>query len=175
MILSAKKMKTTQTISESKIDEVLASIFASGDPIVKEAYSGFDQPTKTFPTLQALRDDIDYTPGRGRKFFYYSIYYPEANGIVLEKRIDLKPGAVKNHTHRFSQEGWGLIYLQITFKYPGAVECRIAVSSEKRANNWADTLDRLGEPDLWDWEVIKVHAGRVTRLLRKLGKQQAEQ
>ncbi|MFM7180729.1 MAG: hypothetical protein ACKO2G_04605 [Verrucomicrobiales bacterium] len=124
---SVKKMQTTKTISESQIDEVLTSIFASGGPIVKEAYSGFDQPTKIFPTLQALREDIDYTPGQGRKFFYYSIYYPEANVFVLEKRVDLKPGAVKNHTHRFSQEGWGLICLQITFKYPGAAECRIAL------------------------------------------------
>jgi hypothetical protein len=168
-------MQTTQTISESQLDDVLASIFDSGDPVVKEAYSDFDAPTNTFPTLEALRNDIDYTPGQKRKFFYYSIYYPAARGSVLEKRIELKPGAVKNHTHRFCQEGWGLVFLQITFDHPGTVECRVAVNSEKRANNWSDTIDRFGDLDAWDWDVIKLHAGRLTRLLRKLGKQEAEQ
>ena len=167
-------MQTTQTISESQVDVVLASIFASGDPIVKEAYSDFDTPTKAFPTLESLRADIDYTPGQKRKFFYYSIYFPAANGFVLEKRIELKPGAVKNHTHRFCQEGWGLIFLQITFAQPGTVECRVAVNSETRANNWAETLDRLGNPDQWDWAEIKSHAGRLIRIVRKLAKQQAE-
>lgn len=168
-------MQTTQAISESQLDDVLTSIFASGHPVVKEAYSDFDASTKVFPTLESLQEHIDYTSGQKRKFFYYAIYYPAANGLVVEKRIELKPGAVKNHTHRFCQEGWGLVFLQITFEHPGAVECRLAVNSEKRANNWADTTDRLGDPDSWNWEVIKLHAGRLTRLLRKLGKQQAEQ
>lgn len=167
-------MQTTQTISESQVDEVLTSIFATGDPVVKEAYSDFDTSTKVFPTLESLREDIDYTSGQKRKFFFYAIYYPAANGLVVEKRIELKPGAPGNHRHRFCQEGWGLIFLQIKFKHPGAVECRLAVNSEKRANNWADTIDRLGDPRSWDWEVVKLHAGRMTRLLRKLGKQQAE-
>jgi hypothetical protein len=168
-------MQTTQSISESQLDDVLASVFASGDPVVKEAYSDFDASTKVFPTLESLREDFHYTPGQKRKFFYYAIYYPAANGLVVEKRIELKPGAVKNHTHRFCQEGWGLVFLQITSKHPGAVECRVAVNSEKRANKWADTIDRFGDPDAWDWDVIKLHAGRLTRLLRKLGKQRAEQ
>ncbi len=167
-------MQTTQTISESQVDDVLASIFASGHPTVKEAYSDFDSPTKIFPTKESLRDDIDFTPEQNRKFFFYSIYYPAANGFVLEKRIELKPGAVKDHTHRFYQEGWGLIFLQLTFKRPGSVECHVTVNSETRANNWAETLDRLGNPDQWDWDVIKLHAGRLIRLIRKLAKQEAE-
>jgi hypothetical protein len=168
-------MQTTQIISESQIYDVLASVFALGDPIVKEAYSEFDAPTKTFPTLESLRADIDYTPGQERKFFYYSIYCPTAKGFVLEKRIELKPGAVKNRTHRFCQEGWGLIFLQITFKHPGTVECRVEVNSETKASNWAETQDRLGNPDEWDWAEIKLHAGRLIRLVRKLGKQRAAQ
>lgn len=149
------------------------SIYASGDPVVKEAYSNFDSPTKTFPTVQSLRDDIDYTYSQKREFFYYSIYYPAAKGFVLEKRIELKPGAVKNHTHRFSQEGWGLIYLQLTFKHPEAFEYRVAVNSETRANNCAEMHEGLRDPDGWEWDVIKFHSGRLIRLVRKLAKQQA--
>ncbi len=157
------------------MSEVLASIYASGEPIVKQAYSDYDAPTKTFPSLQSLQDDIACVPEQKRKFFHYAIYYPAARGFVLEKRIELKPGAVKNHTHRFSQEGWGLIFLQITFKDAGNVECCVLANSETRANNWSVTLARLGAPDRWDWVVVKHHAGRLIRFVRKLAKQQAEQ
>lgn len=167
-------MQTTQLITRDGIGELLTCIFASGAPIVREAYSEFGRCTRAFPTLQSLRENIILGLEQGKTFFHYAIYYPEAKGFVLERRIELKPGAVKSHTHRFSQEGWGLIFLQITLKGPAVVECRIAVNSETRANNWQDTLDRLKEPALWNWEVVNRYGGRLTRLVRKLAKQQAE-
>jgi hypothetical protein len=45
------------------------------------------------------------------------------------------------------------------------------VNSEERAHNWSDTYPDLKSPDLWDWAVVKKKAGRLIRLLRKLGKQ----
>lgn len=173
---SAKiRMQTTQYISAAQLDEVLRSVFASGSPIVKQASSDFDQPIRVFPTVEALREDMQYTPSSKQAFFSYSIYYPEAKGIVTERRIDLKPGAVPGHTHRFAPQGWGLIQLQCGFRHFPSVECRIAVNSDVRAQNWAATCPEMGSPDLWDWHVVNRHAGRLVRLLRKLTKQEAEQ
>ncbi|MCB1099808.1 MAG: hypothetical protein KDN22_29845 [Verrucomicrobiae bacterium] len=168
-------MQTTQHISHSQLDEVIDSIFSSGSPVVKQASSDFDSPTKAFPTADDLREDLRFIPDQKQRFKCYAIYYPEAGGMVSERRIDLKPGAVPGHTHRFSQEGWGLIQLQCNHRNYPSIECRVAVNSDVRAQNWSDTYPEMGSPDLWDWDVIKRHAGRLTRLLRKLAKQPAEQ
>ncbi|MEZ5327004.1 MAG: hypothetical protein R3F19_18290 [Verrucomicrobiales bacterium] len=167
-------MQTTQRISTAQLDVVVESVFASGSPVVKQAASDFDQPTKTFPSIEALRDDMKFTPGQKRASYLYSIYYPEAKGAVSERRIDLSPGAVPGHTHRFSPQGWGLIQFQCTFRDFPSIECRVAVNSDVRAQNWSDTYPEMGSPDLWDWKVVNLHAGRLVRLLRKLAKQ-AEQ
>lgn len=168
-------MQTTQHISPSQLDEVIDSVFASGSPVVKQESSDFDSPTKTFPTADDLREDLRFIPDQKQRFKCYAIYYPDAGGTVSERRIDLKPGAVPGHTHRFSQEGWGLIHLQCNQRDYPSIECRVAVNSDVRAHNWSDTCPEMGAPDLWDWDVIKRHAGRLTRLLRKLAKQRAEQ
>jgi len=168
-------MQTTQHISTSQLDEVLRSVFASGSPIVKQATSDFDQPIRVFPTVESLREYMQYTAVSKQAFFSYSIYYPEGKGIVTERRIDLKPGAVPGHTHRFAPQGWGLIQLQCGFRNFPSLECRVAVNSDVRAQNWSATYPEMGSPDLWNWEVVNRHAGRLVRLLRKLAKQEAEQ
>jgi len=167
-------MQTTQLISAAQLDEVAESVFASGSPVVKQSSSDFDTPTKSFPSFDDLRDDLRFTPGQKLGFRCYSIYYPDAKGVVSERRIDLKPGAVPGHTHRFSQQGWGLIQLQCNFRNYPLIECRVAVNSDTRAQNWSATYPEMGSPELWNWDEVKRHAGRLTRLLRKLGKQ-AEQ
>ena len=167
-------MQTTQHISPAQLDEVVASVFASGSPIVKQASSDFDTAPKTFPTVDDLREDLRFTTGQARRFFSYAIYYPEAKGVVSERRIDLRPGAVPGYTHQFAPQGWGLIHLQCNFRNFPSIECRVAVNSDVRAQNWSSSYPEMGSPDLWDWAVVKRHAGRLTRLLRQLSKR-AEQ
>lgn len=167
-------MQITQIITDKQINKLIGAIFVSGDPIVKEAYSDFDATTKTFQTGQLLRNDIKFTLEKTQSFFFYSIYYPAATGIVTERRIELTPGVVKDHTHRFCQEGWGLIFLKFTFKHLDTVECNVSVNSQTRANNWAHTTKRMGDPNQWEWDVVKRHASRLIRLLRRLAKLRAE-
>lgn len=161
-------MQTTQYITDDQIDEVVQAVYAMGSPVVKEAYSDFDSHTMTFPSASDLRADIKFDP-KEKAFFYYALYYPDAKGFVLEGRIELKPRYCKGHTHRFSQNGWGLIFLQIDFKNHPRIECCVSVNSDTRAGNWFDTNPHLKSPDLWDWTVVNKHAGRLIRLLRKFG------
>ena len=164
-------MQTTQNIGLAQLDRVLEAVFKDGNPIVKEAYSEFDSQTKTFLDIDTLRDDMKFSPGQKKTFFYYAIYYPDSKGVVFEKRINLNPGAVEGHSFRYCQEGWGLILLQCDFgKYP-KVECRIAVNSAERANKWSGTYPEMQSPNDWDWKVVNRHAGRLVRLLRKMSKE----
>lgn len=163
-------MQTTQLITDAQLDEVIEAVYAEGRPIVREAYSDFDCPTETFPSASDLRANIEFVPGE-KTSFHYALYFPDARGFVLERRIELNAGAVQGHTHRFSQEGWGLVFLQIDFRQHPRVECCVTVNSAARARNWFTTYPHLKSPDLWDWKVVDRHAGRLVRLLRKLGKQ----
>ena len=90
-------METTQYITDAQIDEVIQSVYAEGAPVVKEAYSDFDSPTVTFPSASDLLADIRFVPGE-KALFYYTVYYPDAKGFVLEKRIELEPGACNGHS-----------------------------------------------------------------------------
>jgi hypothetical protein len=163
-------MQTTQSIQAEQLDLIIDAVYAKGEPVVYEAYSGYDQLIRRFPQPSDLKADIQFTVGQKVKFFYYAIHYADAGGLVLEKRIELKPGAVPGFTHRFSMEGWGLVYLQCNFKDYPAVEVCIMANSRIRASNWADTILRLGAPEQWNWAVVESHTGRLIRLLRKTAK-----
>ena len=95
-------MQTTQYITDTQIDEMIRAVYAAGSPVVKEAYSDLDSPTVTFQSASDLRADIKFVP-KAKAFFYYALYYPDAKGFVMEKKIELKPKACGGHTHRFSQ------------------------------------------------------------------------
>ena len=87
-------MQTTQYMSDAHLDDIIEAVYVAGAPIVKEAYSNLDTPTVAFPSPTDLRQHIQFVPEQ-RAFFHYALYYPEAKGFVLEKRIDLKPGSCK--------------------------------------------------------------------------------
>lgn len=163
-------MQTSQKISVDQLDELVATVFAQGPVVVRQEYSDFSCLTREFADARALLDELRYEPGVGDAFRQYTLYYPEAKGHVHERRIALKPQACDGHTFRFCQEGWGLIQLQCNFrKYP-MVECRIVVNSAIRAGVWSDTYPDFQSPDLWDWAVVEKKAGRLVRLLRRMGK-----
>src|SRR5438876_9942810 len=163
-------MQTTQLISEEQLHEIVAAIFDQRPVTVKQACSDLDCPLKEFTDVNKLIDDLRHQPGQRSVFSNYAIYYPEAKGYTFEKRITLKPESCDGHTFRFSQEGWGLIQFQCSFRDYPTIECRIAVNSEARAGNWYSTYPDFRNPDLWDWGVIKKKAGRLIRLLRKCGR-----
>ncbi len=165
-------MQTTQQITRQQLDDVVDEIFKLGEVTVKEASSSYDAVLREFPDSESLKADLNCS-GVSRPFLY-AIYYPDVGGHVYDRRIELIPEKCEGHTHRFSYAGWGLIQLQCRFHDDQSVECRIAVNSEVRASNWRETSPDMGDPALWDWKVVKSKAGRLTRLLRKLGKESAK-
>jgi len=163
-------MQTAQQISMAQLAEIVDAVFAQGPVVVRQAYSDFGCATKEFADVTALCDDLRYKPGAGDTFRQYTIYYPEAKGHTHERRIELNPQKCNGHNFRFCQEGWGLIQLQVDFRKHPNVECRIAVNSENRAATWSGTYPEFQSPDNWDWATLDKKAGRLVRLLRRLGK-----
>ncbi len=164
-------MQTTQNISLSQLHDLVKAIYEEGVPVVKEAYSAFDTPARWFKTGDDLLKDLTYSPSRDVTFFHYSIYYPESAGYTFEERIDLNPEKCNGHTYRFSQAGWGLIFLQCNFQNYPIIECRIAVNSLKRAEKWSSTYPEFQSPEAWNWKIVGRHAGKLVRRLREYGKQ----
>jgi hypothetical protein len=164
-------MQATQHISEGHLREIVAAIYDQGPAVVTQAYSDPGRAPRRFIDADALIDELRYQPGQEYVFSSYVIYYPEAKGHTYEKRTRLDPAVFDGHTFRFETVGWGLIQLQCSFHAFPKVECCISVNSEARAGNWAGVSRDLKRPDLWDWAVVQRKAGKLIRLLRKLGKQ----
>jgi len=163
-------MQTSQEITLEQLVEIVESVFAQGPVVVRQAYSDFGCATREFVDAEALLDDLHYEPGVHDACRNYTLYYPEAKGDTHERRIDLKPDACDGHTFRLRQEGWGLIQLQCNFRKHPMVECRVAVNSAIRVSNWSGTYPDLQNANSWDWVVVERKAGRLVRLLRKMGK-----
>src|SRR5215475_12919693 len=109
-------MQTTQEISIAQLHELIRAVYDQGEVVVKQAYSDFDCQTRSFLDAAALINYMADEPGDRDSLLQCSIYYPEAGGYVFEKRIELRPGSCNGHRFRFSQEGWGLMYLQCHFR-----------------------------------------------------------
>jgi hypothetical protein len=164
-------MQTTQRISPDQLSKVVEAVFAQGPVVVRQAYSDFGCATHEYADAAALLDDLPCEKGVSNAFRQYTLYYPEAKGYAFERRIELNPQTCNGQSFRFCQEGWGLIQLQCDFRQHPIVECRVAVNSPSRATTWSDTYPDFQSPDLWDWAVVEKKAGRLVRLLRRLGKE----
>jgi hypothetical protein len=159
-------MQREEMIARDSVHRVLAAVF-EGEPAVHEAYSKFDLGVLSFSKREELDAYIAEEIAQGRTYVHLVLHYPDTKGSIRKKRIDLRPEACNGATLRYSMEGWGLIQFQLDYKASPKVKCRFAVNTEKRANAWAQTIPRLGDPVLWDWTAVEKHARRLIRVLRK--------
>ena len=165
-------MQASKIITETSIDEVLAAVYKEGKPVAYQGDSEFGKELRRFNSIEELSDEIQRLLAAGVSFFQFALYYPEAEGFVEARKINLIPEKCKGHTHRFSISGWGLIYVQFT-KKPNDLECRVAVNTKKRADGWKETYPEMQNPDLWQWKVVERNARRIIRALTKIAQQVA--
>jgi len=164
-------MQRCEVIPFDSIGNIIEAIY-DGNPTVFEAYSAFQRDIRYFPTKESLMDLIseELATGNKHKFIYCFLHYPEVDGFIRKKRMQLNPKKCDGATFRYTSEGWGLIQFQLDVTDQTAVKCTLAVSSEKRANNWAALAPELKSPELWNWSVIEKNIGRLIRVLRKNAK-----
>ena len=160
-------MRREDLIPNARVAQLLRAAFID-DPTVYEAYSEFEASTKVFTKEDALIAHVSSLSASGRKFFRFSFYYPETGGEVSTVRFALRPEKCGGATWREKTQGWGLIHIDITDESGGMSKCAVSVNSERRAHAWAETLQDLGDPQVWNWKVVDKQARRVIRVLRRL-------
>ena len=147
--------------------DVLGFIFAQPGWLLYELSSEPERPTRSFRSLNAVTEAFTLC----ERALNFHLYAPEMRGVLVERRIDFKPGAVPGATHRFVTEGWGLIqlYFGIHRKNGDLTASHTNHNSETRAKTWARTIDTLGDPAAWDWRAVTRVSGRLCRYIRKRG------
>jgi hypothetical protein len=164
-------MQSTTTLSREGFTELAGFVFESGAPVVFHAYSGYGQPLRSFRSPSELISDIESAFVAGQKSVHFALHYSDSKGHVAERKITLDPRKCDGHTWRYAVEGWGLIQLQGDLRHAPAIECRVAVNTQKRAEAWAATYPELRDPSLWDWRAIQHHAGRIIRRMKHIAEQ----
>ncbi len=163
-------MQREEEISIIKLKDILDAVF-HGSPHIYQEYSKYDTELASFSSRNELDCYIENEKASGIKLISLAIHYPETMGYIYAKKFALKSEKCDGATMRFSQEGWGLIHLFISFRSEDMVRCRFSVNSEKRANNWVITSPELKSPDLWNWKAVENNARRLIRVLRKCAEQ----
>lgn len=159
-------MQRQDNIPRESLTQVFNAVY-QGSPVVTQDYALPGCELMQFVDQPALEQYIAAELAAGRLRASLALHYPDTGGLAVRERIDLNNPAANGATWRYTIGGWGLIQLQLDFRNPGVVDCRIAVNSAERARAWAKPNDRLGEPALWDWPAIEKHARRLIRVLRK--------
>jgi hypothetical protein len=161
-------MQSTATLSREGFTELAAFVFESGAPVVFHVYSGYGQPLRSFRSPSELIADIEATFAAGQKSLGFALYYPDTKGHVAERRVTLDPAKCDGHTWRYAVQGWGLIQLQGDLRRAPAIECRVAVNTQKRAEAWAGTYPESQDPRLWDWKLVQHYAARIIRKMKSI-------
>jgi hypothetical protein len=167
-------MQATITFSRKGLAELAKFLFDSGEPVVSQAYSDYGRPLRRFRTASELIADFELEVANGQQFLNYVLHYPDTKGYVAKRKITLNAKSCDGHTWRYTVEGWGLIQLQADLKRAPAIECRVAVNSQKRAEAWVDTYPDFRDPGLWDWRAVQRHAGRIIRRMKKIAESQCD-
>ena len=162
-------MQHEALISESDAVAFLTSIH-TGASAIYEAYSDLETKTREFSSEEDLTRFIVAERRRGKTYFTLAIHYEGTDGGARTRTIDLVPEKCNGATWRETTEGWGLIFVQLTYQEDDRVKCNVSANSQKRAAAWAITMqDRLGSPESWNWPMVEKNTRRLVRKLRGYG------
>ena len=161
-------MQSTAILSRKGFTELAEFVYESGAPVVFQACSTYGQPVRSFTTRSELIAYVESALGTSQKSLHFALHYPESKGHIAERKIALDPKKCGGHTWRNTVEGWGLIQIYGDLRRAPAIQCRVAVNTQKRAEAWASTSPEFGDPGLWDWRAVQQQAGRIIRKMKKI-------
>jgi hypothetical protein len=157
--------------ADADFDLVLNHVFDSGDFLVYEAYSPYEQQLLQFRTVDEVRDRY---PSMGRctgsgPSVLLQLLVPDSGSLVFE-HITLDPRRCSGATFRYRASGWGLVQLQLGGMGPkGLVRSHTNHNSLARALKWEGTYrEILGPAAAWDWSKIESTSRRFNRFLSRV-------
>lgn len=160
-------MEQPQPLSDAAFASVAAAIFANGSPTVVEAYSDFDKEPLRFLAAEDICEYSKRARGSGLTCVHLALHFPDTLGELRKRRITLHPVKFQGHTHRFTCEGWGLVFAYLHIAGLSRVESFISAHTQKQAEARAPTTPEMGPTEHWAWPEVARHARRLRTSLRK--------
>ncbi len=154
-------------ISENGIDCLAEAVFAVDNPQVVEAYSEYDLEPISFSSSLELSSYINRKLSVPKGLAHIFVVYPDMEGNLIKRTIELNSLKVPNHKFRYTWEGWGLISIHVASPEFGLPSC-VSANTEARAIKWTPTRHEIDPPSLWNWAAVKKHTSRLQRVLKKL-------
>lgn len=93
---------------EDLLDVIRFAVDDAGCGLI-EAYSQFDREPREFESTDAIAALPELGTDTGLQL---ALWHPAAGQAPIRRRIELKPGAVPGHTHRYTVEGCAVLTLQ---------------------------------------------------------------
>ena len=156
--------------AQADIAKLLTFVFEETDCRVYEAYSEPGQSLRQFvsPAETLAAYPLDHAGHRASPA-QLVLWSPRTGPEPTQRRIELRPGALEEASHRSVLEAWGLIQLLASGIRDQCIECsRLAYNSEARARAWEETSAvRFGPVEAWDWVAVGRLAGRLTYHVRR--------
>ena len=159
-------MQGTEIVSRKKIDEIMQLAFHLGEVQIFESDSEKEKEIVEIKDFEQYLDYFQNAINSKKRHIAFGLHYKEANGFSEIRKVTLNPKYCGGKEYRYKIEGWGIIYIQLAFKEEN-IECRIAVNTEKRAENWESTNPELKSPSLWNWKIVESKVRNLIRELRK--------
>lgn len=173
--MGTEKMQTRADLDQDSVREFINFVFGTDRLCAWPHYSNYGQQMHQFASAPALQGAIDDAIRSAKHGFAVALHFPETEGFVASQRIDLDPKSCDGHTFRYRVMGWGLFFLHLEFKRLPFIETHISCNTQKRAQAWSQAYPDMKAPGLWDWDAVKKIGGRLTRKLKKLEKETAQQ
>jgi hypothetical protein len=156
----------TDALSDTAIASIADAMFASGPPVVVEAYSQFDSESLRFESACVFCAYALQQRNSPSRSAHVALHYPDVGGRLELRRINLDPAKTGGATYRFAAEGWGLVFVNLHVAGRSTLGSFVSANSEKRALKWSSTCPELGRPEAWVWPAVARHARRITRVLK---------
>jgi hypothetical protein len=160
-------MTNFEPLSDAAVTALAKAIFAKGDPIVVEAYSEFGAEPRQFTSAAELCTYAAQQRKQPHGDVHIAIHYNDTGGRLERKRIVLNPSKCNGFTHRFTHEGWGLVWVYLHLAGASPSGSFISANSQKRAEKWTTTYQELDPPATWVWPAVASHARRLSRALKQ--------
>lgn len=147
------------------VKALCSAVFYKPRPTVVEAYSEFDQEPLIFREESDLDAYIERRFSQPKSHVHIIIVYEDMGGSIKKRKIELNGNKFKQHTFRYTWDGWGLISLQLHLESPHL--SGVSANSESRALKWFPTHPEFGPVDEWNWNAVQSHTRRLQRVFKK--------
>jgi hypothetical protein len=165
-LISRTAMAHTSPLSDAAVVAISEAIFAKGSPTVVQAYSGYGQDPLRFESAGDLCTYASRQRDKPSGSAHVAVHFRDTAGHLARKLVSLDPSKCGGFTHRYTFEGWGLIWVYMHLNGASPIGSFVSANSQRRAEKWSSTYPELDPPGTWNWAAVSGHRRRLARVLK---------